>query len=464
MVERAAPKRAHPGGVGRAPGKRPRVADEKRHARVECSLRTIPDLTDEQQRALDAVVRGENAFVTGSAGTGKSYWIDAVAATLPGATLTATTGVAAVAMRGRTLQSWAGLRVGEDISPSNIARNVRGNSWLCQRWRRATVVVVDEVSMLDAATFQALEGAARLIRSNNAPFGGIQVVFVGDFYQLPPVGASGYAFETAAWAACFPAGQCTHVFRRVWRQSDPAFVAFLAAVREGRITPDVLATLEALASKAPASDSDAIQPTRLHCTNASVDAHNDRELGKLDDDRRTFRAWGQGPKGEVAALERGCLAPTALTLCCGAQVMLLANIDQDAGLANGSRGVVVSFSDAGGRWPVVLFANGERRMLKPYEWKPVDSAAAWTQVPLKLAWAVTVHKSQGASIDLAEVHLRGAFAPGQIYVALSRCRTLEGMRVANMGALHPSSMVDARVKRFYTTLEILGSLETPEEG
>ncbi len=407
-----------------------------------------------QRAALARALAGENVFLTGPAGTGKSYVLRCIIASLearfPGAVaITAPTGIAASHISGTTIHAWGGIGLGKG-SAEALATKVAASTSACARWRAARVLVVDEVSMLDATLFGALGLIGRTVRASARPFGGLQVVLCGDFFQLPPVSLawSGFAFQAPAWAG---AGMATLALTTVVRQAgDGAFTALLNEVREGRCTPATTAALARCHVDAKPRPTDGIAPTRLYCTNKDVDAENAAHLAALPGAGEFFAAgaaWKRPPEGAAAAsafadaMEKK--APGLLRLKVGAQVLLTRNWPEK-GLVNGSRGVVTGFASAhagsGGSLAygvpqgayaaaLVRFDNGVQHAIVPASFflATREAVGARLQLPLKLAWALTVHKSQGMTLSRAELQLGDAFAAGQAYVALSRVVSLGGL-------------------------------------
>lgn len=390
------------------------------------------DLNTQQRAVLDAVLAGRSVFYTGCAGTGKSFLLRAIVRALPRRTtwVTAMTGVAALQIGGSTLHSRAGIGLARRAA-DDLVRFMKRQTRAA--WRDCVVLIIDEVSMLSRALFEKLDAIGRAVRSDARPFGGIQLVLCGDFHQLPPVGAGAdgeFCFESPMWDAAVPH---RYELTEVFRQRDAAFVALLAEVRSGVLSPDAVARLAALDRPLPDG---AVEPTRLFPTNGRVDDLNERALGRLDGETCVYNALDYARTEEARALLGACIAPPSLALKVGAQVMLVRNLDETH--VNGSRGVVVRFHPTSSM-PVVRFLRGDELMMEPQVWEVEgdDGAvvASRTQVPLRLAWAVTIHKSQGLTIDWLDVDLEGTFACGQAYVALSRARSLEGLRVRGF---HPA--------------------------
>jgi ATP-dependent DNA helicase PIF1 len=413
----------------------------------------LPDLSPEQQRALDAVTAGKSIFFTGCAGTGKSLLLRHIIRALPPDTtyVTGTTGLAGSLLGGTTVNAFAGTGRADGLGADfeAVVRSAgRGDSGL--RWRRASALLIDEMSMMSGQFFDLLEAVARRVRGNNRPFGGIQLILCGDFHQLPPVSKDPatrrFAFEAESWGRCVRASvQLTRVFR----QRDGDFIDILAQIRSGAIPEASLRSLLARCS-APLDLDDGIRPTQLFTHRADVDAINQRELADLPGDAVVFNALDTGNSDALAA---ACPAPRTLRLKLGAQVMLNRNISARQGLVNGARGVVERFTPGG--MPVVRFAASDAAITISRERWTVrvggQEAASRAQVPLALAWAVTVHKSQGLTLDRVEVSLDRAFEAGMAYVALSRARSLEGLRIVG-GVAGAALRADPKVVDFYSKL------------
>jgi hypothetical protein len=308
---------------------------------------------------------------------------------------------------------------------------------------KTSVLIIDEISMLPARSLTLVDEVCRHVRGSAAPFGGLQVVLVGDFFQLPPVVrrgteadalplgdevfGSGFAHASPAWRDLAPT---VCYLSEQHRQSDRAFLDVLAAIRTNACGP---LHRERLAARAVEKDRLPAGCTLLFTHNAAVDEINARALGKLSGESRVFAMAAKGPDPFVQALKRGCLSPEALELKTGAVVMFTKN-DAAGRYVNGTLGVIEGFDPDEGH-PIVRTRRGPRIVAEPAKWK-IDEAgrerASITQVPLRLAWAMTVHKSQGMSLDAAVIDLSRAFEYGQGYVALSRLRSLAGLHLLGL--------------------------------
>lgn len=397
------------------------IAGKPQKPATPCNSREeeLPPLSPEQQRALDLVLAGKSLFFTGCAGTGKSLLIRHIIRTLPSDStyITGTTGLAGCLLGGTTINAFAGIGRGEGDFDALVRSAGRGESG--QRWRRCTALIIDEISMMDGKIFDLLEAIARKVRGNSRPFGGIQLILSGDFHQLPPVckdqqqaASRKFAFEAESWDRCV---QASVELTQVFRQRDSDFISILAQVRAGTMPESTLRALLVRCS-APLSLEDGILPTQLFTHRADVEAINDRQLASLPGDFVTFTAQDGGQ--DVASLAASCPAPRTLRLKIGAQVMLTRNISPKQGLVNGARGVVERFTPFG--MPVVKFAQGDGKgvVISREQWNirvGGQDVATRSQVPLALAWAVTVHKSQGLTLDRVEVSLDRAFETGMAY-------------------------------------------------
>jgi hypothetical protein len=388
-------------------------------------------------------------FLTGEPGSGKTHTVNAYVKWLRERgvepAITASTGIAATHVGGMTIHAWSGIGVASSLSPYDLDR-IQNTERVARRVRAASVLVIDEVSMLSAATLDMVETVCRAIRNPAQSFGGLQVVFVGDFFQLPPVSResskASFAFDAAAWRAANP---LICYLEEQHRQEDAVFLELLSAIRGENVANRHHALLsERRIDGDIVMDDDALAPvTRLYTHNASVDRMNDAALDALEGKSERYTMTARGAPHLIENLKRGCLSPELLVLKEDARVMFTKN-DLLGRYANGSLGRVVGF-EAGSKYPVVELMSGGEIVVEPTEWKMDDAGktlATISQIPLRLAWAITVHKSQGMSLDAAVVDLSAAFEYGQGYVALSRVRTLDGLSLYGMNErallVHPS--------------------------
>ena len=434
------------------------------------------DLTEEQSNALRLMRAGDNVFLTGPAGTGKSYvinkfrdWCDKSNRIVA---VTSTTGVSAILIGGNTLHSWAGIGLGKD-SVQSLTNKIRNRKKYKQRWLNTHTLIIDEISMLDSELFEKLDKIGRKVRENYIqPFGGIQLIFCGDFCQLRPVKAEHYCFESKQWEYCV-----THTIHltRIIRQDDVIFQNCLNEIRMGIITDQTKDILNRRLLypngdlKRENENRNSIQPTKLYSYRANVSKINNDKLRKLKKLNREHHAFKSKVKIKnnntyklekyqidkyVDMLDKWCQAESKVEFAVGSQVMLICNLDLEAKLANGSRGVIVRYSDR--ILPIVRFLSGEEREIEYWDWtldlKEDNVELTYSQMPLILADAITIHRSQGSTLDLVEVDLgKTIFEFGQFYTALSRVRNLQGLFLVDLDfdkvKIHP------KVLEFYNKLK-----------
>ncbi len=402
-----------------------------------------------QQEALTILQSGRNVFLTGEPGAGKSYTVNSYVAYLRShgidVAVTASTGIAATHIGGLTIHSWSGIGIKQSVSEYDL-RELSARDKLVRRLKTTKVLIIDEISMLDGRMLTGVEKICRHLRGSMLPFGGLQIVFVGDFFQLPPVNRDGdgtmFAFDSRAWKEADPTVCYLH---EQHRQEDAEFLSILSAIRTNSITN---AHKETLISRQSGMQEGI---TKLFSHNADVDRINLTELRKLPGSSTVFVAKHKGAKPMVESLFRGCLSPEKLELRIGAKVMFTKN-DPEHAFVNGTVGIVTMFQK-GSNWPIVKTLSGRLIVAEPVEWQMLADGtllASISQIPLRLAWAITVHKSQGMSLDAAYIDLSRAFAYGQGYVALSRVRTLSGLHIGgiNVRALEVDPTVLERDQSF----------------
>lgn len=408
------------------------------------------NLSKRQQEVVDHVLNKKNVFFTGSAGCGKSFVLQHIVELLPRTTtfITALTGAAAIRIRGTTLHSWAGIRLGNGTREELLARLTRQ---AYHNIASAVTLIIDEVSMLTAELFDKIEWIAQQVRANETPFGGIQLIMSGDFYQLPPVNKKLHQddpdvqmlFESDRFDVCVP-----HVIEldEIFRQRDQRFINMLNEVRHNRCSQETLATLTWLAR--PLKFDDGITPTKLFCRNVNVDIQNARELARLKTEEYKFTAKDDGKDPWLSQMDTHCSAPSVLRLRVGAQVILLFNDPGNRLLVNGSRGVVTRFDN---ELPVVKFACGVEQCVEWHTWTLEDRRgnilASRYQIPLMLGFCASIHRAQGLTIDRLEVKIDDAFEYGMAYVALSRATDLDGLRVVAYDAR--KFRINPKVRKWY---------------
>ncbi|XP_063386502.1 ATP-dependent DNA helicase PIF1 [Cydia fagiglandana] len=409
-------------------------------------LTTTSSLNPEQQRVLEACLGGKNVFFTGSAGTGKSFLLKRIVAALPPdvTIATASTGVAACHVGGTTLHAFAGIGDGSG-SIEHLCEKAMKLPLVAQKWRKCKHLIIDEISMVDGAFFEKLEAVARHVRRNDKPFGGIQLILCGDFLQLPPVVEKGqtgkrFCFQTACWDKCI---QLCYELKQVHRQKDQEFISILNSIRIGRVTKEISDRLVGTARQK--IESDGILATRLCSHTNDSKMINNSKLQDLEGEEKVFTS--QDSDNASKTLDMQTIAPSKLILKIGAQVMLLKNINVNSGLVNGARGVVVRFEEG---YPVVRFKNKKEYTARSERWYVKNASGSLLcrrQIPLNLAWAFSIHKSQGLTLDCVEMSLSKIFEAGQAYVALSRAQSLDTLRVLDFDSRHV--WADTSVLEFY---------------
>ena len=400
-----------------------------------------------QSEALNILKMGHNVFLTGAAGSGKTYVLNEYINYLKNKGvsmgITASTGIAATHMGGVTIHSWSGLGIRDTLSPSDLD-DLEERQYLWNRFKEAEVLIIDEVSMLHHFRLDLVEQIVRSFKRNNLPFGGMQIILCGDFFQLPPVSRAGeaparFSYHSQIWNSidlkvCYLEEQ--------HRQSDMSYLQILNAIRDGEVNEEIFERLQSRFNKNAEST---IAPTRLYSHNVNVDAENNRELEKLDGDTFEYLMTSRGAPGHIETLKKGCLAPEKLLLKKNARVMFVKN-SFEGGFANGTLGVVM---DCSPHSITVKTAKGKIVEAARASWKIEENGkikAEITQYPLRLAWAITVHKSQGMSLDSAEIDLSRSFEKGMGYVALSRLRTLDGLKL--IGINNMALQIDEEVAEF----------------
>lgn len=387
-----------------------------------------------QDRALEILKTGGNVFLTGEPGAGKTFVINQYITWLEAAGLkvaiTASTGIAATHIGGMTIHSWSGIGIRDTLTPYDLDK-ISSNEKTVKRIKKAQVLVIDEISMLDGSVLEMVDKVCRVVRQKAEPFGGLQVIFVGDFFQLPPITKQGdmmrYAFESRSWEDARP---LICYITEQYRQEDEMFLSLLKSIRSGEIEEEHFTLLE----EQKEIGYEDVEPTRLYTHNADVDAVNTGKLKELSGPVRKFTMTGLGSKQLQQSLAKNCLSPELLEIKEEAMVMCTKN-NFEAGYVNGTLARVTGF-DADGM-PIIKTTEGKVITMKPTSWEVREDTklvASVEQVPLRLAWAITVHKSQGMSLDAAEIDLSKAFVYGQGYVALSRVRSLAGLKMLGMSA------------------------------
>ena len=381
----------------------------------------------DQELALAILLSGRSALLTGAAGTGKTHLLNTFIAQArkrgKKVSVTATTGLAATHLGGNTIHSWSGIGVSDHLPNNFFERLSKTRRDVISK---TDVLIIDEISMLHDFRLDMIDKVLRTVRENDQPFGGIQLVMSGDFFQLPPVNrpneqGGGFVVYSDAWQELRPA---VLYLERQYRQNDEQLLEILTALRTGDVRRRHVEALLARTKIEP-PDGDI---TELHTVNVDVDDINIQKLAELPGEERSYQQTTTGSKIYVENLQRSVLAPENLVIKLGALVMAVKNSPQKL-YANGSIGTVVDFEPLT-EYPVVEFRDGRRVTMVPDVWELRDGErkrASISQVPLRLAWAITVHKSQGMTLDAAKIDLRKAFVEGMGYVALSRVRDLDNL-------------------------------------
>ncbi len=402
-----------------------------------------------QNQALEILKTGANVFLTGEPGAGKTHTINEYVHYLRShgiePSVTASTGIAATHIGGMTIHSWSGIQILTSLDKYALDR-IASNKYVQARIEKATVLIIDEISMLSPGTLSMVDEVCREVKRVPLPFGGMQVVFVGDFFQLPPVtkGESTqskiFAYESEAWIQANP---IVCYLSEQHRQEDDVFLNVLSAIRRNEFDQFHLSHLE---KRKITSQEGLTDIPKLFSHNFNVDQVNDESLKKLKDEPNVFAMTSKGRAVIVETLKKNCLSPERLELKLKAAVMFTKN-NSRAGYVNGTLGTVVGF-DTDTKYPIVKIRSGEKIHVEPVDWMIEDNGrvlASITQLPLRLAWAITVHKSQGMSLDAAVMDLGKVFEFGQGYVALSRVRTLAGLHLINWNTrafqVHPQVLL-----------------------
>jgi ATP-dependent DNA helicase PIF1 len=439
------------------------------------------ELSKEQQIAFDKYVQGHNIFITGPGGSGKSALIrlinDHAFKHFKGIYVTAMTGCAAVLLncKAKTLHSWAGIGLGNGTIEQLVTK-IKKNKFAKALWKSTDILVVDEVSMLSLKLFDVLNAIGKAVRNNPNPFGGIQLVFSGDFFQLPPVGdkdepdTQRFCFESEDWNTVFRQ-HCQIQLIKIFRQTDEIYSTILNQIREGKIRRKSNDLILQYVGR-PFAANLVVEPTKLFPTRVKVENINNTKMSALQSDEKEFKIkylkdlemtraervtrcdyTDKDIQMELEFLANNLICEKEMKLKVGAQVMSIINIQSDRGLdvCNGSQGIITGFCAISG-CPQVKFNNGIEMIMTRNIWQSDKiPGIGVSQVPLILAWALTIHKSQGATLDAAEIDVgSGIFECGQTYVALSRVKNLDGLYLTSFDA--SKIRINRKVKEFYDNL------------
>lgn len=392
-------------------------------------------LNEKQLIAFNMMKEGKNVFITGPGGVGKTALIKIFKmdqCKYSNIVITSTTGTSALLLNGTTIHSFLGIKTGNGSIESMVVE-IQKKKYIRDKWTNTDCLIIDEISMLDPDLFDKLEHMARIIRKNDKPFGGLQLILSGDFLQLPCVGTNKFCFQAESWPKCIVN---TVYLTQIIRQNDVNFQVCLNNIRLGIINDNIKDILSSRIG-AKCVNKYNIIPTKLYSNNYEVENINNMELDNLSKDGRQFYEYEMIIQSKstfnLEKLKKHCNAQEEVQLCIDAQVMLLKNIDIDNGLVNGSRGIVTQFIDD---LPLVRFINGMERIIDLASWDILDHnnkcINTIIQIPLKVAYAISIHKSQGCSLDCVEIDLSNIFEYGQAYVALSRVKSLQGLSIVNI--------------------------------
>ncbi len=388
-----------------------------------------------QSKALKILKSGVNIFLTGSAGTGKTFLLNKFVLDLKKnnikVAVTASTGIAATHLRGRTIHSWSGIGIKNKMNKEAMKKLIKSKDFF-KRIRETKVLIIDEISMFDADRLDLVDRICKNIKDPFLPFGGLQTIMSGDFFQLPPVSQNQklkFAYESSVWKnsnikVCYLSKQ--------FRQNDLKFTNVLNKIRLNEAGWEELNLLKTRLNQ---STDSSINPTKLYTHNISVDAINDYELSRIKEKEMIYNMADRGQKDLVDFLKKNCLVPETLKLKVGAIVMFVKN-NFEAGYVNGTLGKVIAFDD--NKSPIVKINSGRKITALPASWdfeEDNNIIATIRQIPLRLAWAITIHKSQGMSLDAAEIDLSKSFECGMGYVALSRVRRLDNIKLIGINEM-----------------------------
>lgn len=382
--------------------------------------------------AIEIMSAGSSVFLTGAPGAGKTYtldkYIEAARKNKKKVAVTASTGIAASHINGQTIHSWSGIGIKNELTKKDI-ENIRKNSKVMERWKWSDVLIIDEISMISGHFLNMLNELAKAMRKNDRPFGGLQMIFVGDLFQLPPITRGSlvidFAHLSAAWHELDPT--ICYITEQHRQEGEDKLLDVLISMRKGEITDG---HKKALASRIVGEADKTV--TRLFSHNADVDSINRARLNELPGKIKTFHMESSGDPWRIESMKKSILAPEKLELKVGAEVMFVANHHEQL-YVNGTRGKILKF-DADGD-PVVKTTDGRTIYAEKNTWRLEEygrTIAKVKQIPLRLAWAITIHKSQGMSLDAAQIDLSRAFTSGMGYVALSRVRSIEGLYLVGM--------------------------------
>ena len=453
-------------------------------------------LSTEQRYAYEKFQSGGNLFISGPGGSGKSFLIKYFANHLQDIgqsyQITSTTGCSSILLSNnikvngsespvvKTIHSWSGIRLGRGTK-EEIINLVLKNKWLVKEWKRVNTLIIDEISMFSSKLFEVLESIGRMVRKNSRPFGGIQIICLGDMYQLSPVGddndisTSAFAFESFAWKSVFPIEN--HIeLKTIFRQKDMSYQKVLNEIRIGEMSEESKLILQSRVNcEYNPDDNEGIIPMKIFPTRNQVNRVNTIEYNKIQEEEHIYEVTeiknarmyldtgiNFSPEVldkcnhmtelqieyELRSLKNGMPSDDEIRLKKGVPVMCLVNLDIENGIANGSIGIIEGFT---GDYPTVKFTNGIKKLMVKHTWQSAEfPSICISQMPLCLGYSNSIHKMQGATLDLCQMDLGSTvFAEHQTYVALSRVKTIEGLYLTDFNPLRIK--VSQKVKDFYKT-------------
>ena len=409
-----------------------------------------------QETALKILKSGQNVFLTGSAGTGKTYVLNEYIHYLKERriipTIVAPTGIAASHLNGQTIHSYFSLGLRDSVDDVFIS-SLLDKKKLQTRFKKLKVLIIDEISMVSPNIFSAMDTILQAFKENKEPFGGIQVVLSGDFFQLPPISQSNdskrFSWQSPSWKML---DLQTCYLQKKFRQDDNQLIFVLDEIRSGKISEQTYNILNQRYEKELAIE---FTPTKLYTHNLDVDRINNDELNRLPSSGVIYNYKSEGAKTNIEKLFKSALVQEELTLKKDAVVMFIKN-NPEKYYINGTTGVVIDFSKDEQPLPIVKLSNGYVIKVEFEDWAIENDkgkvSAKISQIPLKLAWAITIHKSQGMTLDAAQIDLSKTFEVGQGYVALSRIKNIEGLKLMgfNEKALSVDPLIlsiDPRIKQ-----------------
>lgn len=424
-----------------------------------------------QETALKILKTGQNVFLTGSAGTGKTHILNEFVLYLKSRkiipTIVAPTGIAASHLNGQTIHSYFSLGIRDSIDESFIS-NLLDKKYLQTRFKKLKILIIDEISMVSPNIFSSIDKILKAFKQSNKPFGGIQVILSGDFFQLPPISKNidgkRFAWQSPSWKEL---DLQTCYLEKKFRQDDNQLIFVLDEIRSGQVSQKSHDILNARLQKDLDID---FTPTKLYTHNMDVDRINNDELRSIDKESQLFKYTSEGAKGNIEKLFKSALVQEELILKKDAVVMFIKN-NPEKYYINGTTGVVIDFTKDEQKLPIVKLSNGYVVKVEYEDWSIENDSgkvqAKISQIPLKLAWAITIHKSQGMTLDAAQIDLSKTFEVGQGYVALSRIKNIEGLKLMgfNDNALSVDPLIlsiDPRIKQ--ASVKAANKIEAFEEN